>query len=74
MYWNALEIAGVEEPEDKNSIAAYFSGDLAALSDNHPDGRPVRSQDTTIAGLPWMTLRYMRGMVTGLLRMIYERE
>lgn len=74
MYWNAPEIAGVEEPENKSSIAAYFGGDVAALSDNHPDGKPVRSQDATIAGLPWMTLSYMRGMVTGLLRMIYERE
>ncbi|KAL8981993.1 MAG: hypothetical protein Q9205_003373 [Flavoplaca limonia] len=74
MYWNAPEIAGVEEPENRSSIAAYFSGDKAALSDNHPDGRPVRSQDTTIAGLSWMTLSYMRGMVTGLLRMIYERD
>ncbi|KAI4282181.1 MAG: hypothetical protein L6R38_003129 [Xanthoria sp. 2 TBL-2021] len=74
MYWNAPEIAGVEEPENKSSIAAYFGGDVAALSDNHPDGKPVRSQDATIAGLPWMTLSYMRGMVTGLLRMIYERD
>lgn len=74
MYWNAPEIAGVEEPENKSSIAAYFGGDLAALSDNHPDGKSVRSQDATIAGLPWMTLSYMKEMVTGLLRMIYERE
>ncbi|KAL8674393.1 MAG: hypothetical protein Q9168_001185 [Polycauliona sp. 1 TL-2023] len=74
MYWNAPEIAGVEEPENKSSIAAYFGGDVAALSDNHPDGRTVRLQDATIAGLPWMTLSYMRRMVTDLLRMIYERD
>ncbi|KAL9001301.1 MAG: hypothetical protein Q9169_000192 [Polycauliona sp. 2 TL-2023] len=74
MYWNASEIAGVEEPENRSSIAAYFSGDVAALSDNHPDGRTVGLQDATIAGLPWMTLSYMKRMVTGLLRMIYERD
>ncbi|KAL8778138.1 MAG: hypothetical protein Q9213_007554 [Squamulea squamosa] len=74
MYWNASEIAGVEEPETKSSIASYFSGNLTALSDNHPDGRSIRTQDATIADLPWMTLSYMKGMVTGLLRMIYERD
>ncbi|KAI4107474.1 MAG: hypothetical protein L6R37_001576 [Teloschistes peruensis] len=74
MYWNASEIAGVEEPENKNSIAEYFSGNLAALSDHHPDARTPRSQEFTIAGLPGMTVQYMKGMVTGLLRMIYERE
>ncbi|KAL8658180.1 MAG: hypothetical protein Q9226_001207 [Calogaya cf. arnoldii] len=74
MYWNAPEIAGVEEPENKGSIAAYFGGDVGALSENHPDSKPARSQDAAIAGLPWMTLSYMRRMVTGLLRMIYERD
>ncbi|KAL8928966.1 MAG: hypothetical protein Q9172_000718 [Xanthocarpia lactea] len=74
MYWNGPEIAGVEESDNKSSIAAYFSGDVAALSDNHPDGRSVRVNDATIAGLPWITLSYLKGMSTGLLRMIYERE
>ncbi|KAL8819615.1 MAG: hypothetical protein Q9223_001985 [Gallowayella weberi] len=74
MYWNAAEIAGVEEPENKSSIAEYFNGNLAALSENHPDRRTWRLQDATIAGVPGMTMSYMKGMVTGLLRMIYERE
>ncbi|KAL8769302.1 MAG: hypothetical protein Q9209_004684 [Squamulea sp. 1 TL-2023] len=74
IYWNASEIAGVEEPETKNTIASYFNGNLAALSDDHSHGRSIRKQDATIAGLPWMTLSYMKGMVTGLLRMIYERD
>ncbi|KAL8680951.1 MAG: hypothetical protein Q9186_002911 [Xanthomendoza sp. 1 TL-2023] len=74
MYWNAAEIAGVEEPENKSSIAEYFSGNLVALSENHPDRKSWRSQDATIAGLPGMTMSYMKGMVTGLLRMIYERD
>lgn len=74
MYWNASEIAGVEEPENKNSIAEYFSGNLSAIHENHADARSSRPQDTVIAGLPGMTMSYMKGMVTGLLRMIYERE
>lgn len=74
MYWNASDIAGVEEPENKNSIAEYFSGNLSAIHDNHPDARSTRPQDAVIAGLPGMTMSYMKGMVTGLLRMIYERE
>ncbi|KAL8645141.1 MAG: hypothetical protein Q9210_006875, partial [Variospora velana] len=74
MYWNASEIAGVEEPENKNSIAEYFSGNLSAFHDNHPDAKSTRPQDAVIAGLPGMTMSYMKGMVTGLLRMIYERD
>ncbi|KAL8718705.1 MAG: hypothetical protein Q9225_004186, partial [Loekoesia sp. 1 TL-2023] len=74
MYWNASEIAGVEQPENKNSIAEYFSGNLSAISDNHPDAKSTRPRDVTIAGLPGMTMSYMKGMVTGLLRMIYERD
>ncbi|KAL8667022.1 MAG: hypothetical protein Q9202_000944 [Teloschistes flavicans] len=74
MYWNASEIAGVEEPENKNSIAEYFSGNLAAFSDHHPDAKTPRSREVTMAGLPGMTVQYVKGMVTGLLRMIYERD
>ena len=74
MYWNASEIAGVEEPENKNSIAEYFGGNLAAFSDHHPDAKTTKVQDATIAGLQGMTISYMKGSVTGLLRMIYERE
>ncbi|KAI4089725.1 MAG: hypothetical protein LQ344_005186 [Seirophora lacunosa] len=74
MYWNASEIAGVEEPENKNSIAEYFSGNLSAIHDHHPDAKSTKPQDAVIAGLPGMTMRYMKGMVTGLLRMIYERD
>ncbi|KAI4125056.1 MAG: hypothetical protein LQ338_004478 [Usnochroma carphineum] len=74
MYWNVSEIAGVEEPENRNSIAEYFGGNPSAIHDSHPDARPARPRDAEIAGLPGMTLSYMKGMVTGLLRMIYERE
>ncbi|KAL8710694.1 MAG: hypothetical protein Q9220_004712 [cf. Caloplaca sp. 1 TL-2023] len=74
MYWYASDIAGVEEPENKNSIAEYFSGIQASFSDDHPDARSSKPHDSTIAGLPGMTVSYMKGMVTGLLRMIYERE
>ncbi|KAL8970930.1 MAG: hypothetical protein Q9197_003551, partial [Variospora fuerteventurae] len=73
MYWNASEIAGVDEPEKKNSIAEYFGGNLSAFHDNHPDARSTRPQDAVIAGIRGMTMSYMKGMVTGLLRMIYER-
>ncbi|KAL8698972.1 MAG: hypothetical protein Q9201_006271 [Fulgogasparrea decipioides] len=74
MYWNASEIAGVEEPENKSSIAEYFSGNLAAFSDHHPDAKTTKPKDTAIADLSGMTISYLKGLVTGLLRMIYERE
>lgn len=74
MYWNTTEIAGVEEPGNQNSLAEYFSGKNGATSENRQDQLSTKLEGTVIGGVSGMTLGYTKGIVTGLLRMIYERE
>lgn len=73
MYWNASELCGVEDLEAKNSIAEYFSGNINAISE-HSQETSTQKEESSMVGLAGMTLSYMKGMVTGLLRMVYERE
>ncbi len=74
MYWNTTEIAGIEEPETQNSLAEYFSGKIGAASESRQDQLTTKVEGTVIGGVSGMTLSYTKGIVTGLLRMIYERE
>lgn len=74
MYWNAAELSGPGNLETKAGIANYFStsSDWSLRSQiNEPSSDADMG---SIAGVTGMTIRYIKGMVTGLLRMIYERE
>lgn len=74
MYWNASEIAGIEATEAKTSLAEYFGNIRAPLSEKSQDEPPAKHAELSIAGVSGMNLAYLKGMVTGVLRMIYERE
>lgn len=74
MYWNASEIAGIEAAEVKTSLAEYFGGNKAAQNEYRQDEGSAKLQEMSIAGVSGMTLVYMKGLVTGVLRMVYERE
>ena len=74
MHWNASEIAGIEATEAKTSLAEYFGGSKATQPERDHDEPPGRFAEMSVAGVSGMTLAYMKGMVTGVLRMIYERE
>lgn len=74
MYWYASEIAGIEATEAKTSLAEYFGNAKAPLTEKSQDEPPSRYTELSIAGVSGMTLAYLKGMVTGVLRMIYERE
>lgn len=74
MYWNASEIAGIEAAEVKTSLAEYFGGNKAAQNEQRQEEVPAKLEDMSIAGVSGMTLVYIKGLVTGVLRMIYERE
>ena len=74
MYWYASEIRGIEVPETKNSIAEYFAGNINAFSETRQEGGSNKTDEIAVAGVTRMTLAYVKGMVTGLLRMVYERE
>ena len=74
MYWNASDIAGIEAAEVKTSLAEYFGGNKAAQNENRQDEGSATMKEMSIAGISGMTLVYMKGLVTGVLRMVYERE
>ncbi len=74
MYWNASEIAGIEAAEVKTSLAEYFGGSKVAQSEYRQEEGSAKVEEMSIAGVSGMTLVYMKGLVTGVLRMVYERE
>ena len=74
IYWDATEIAGRDTPITEHHIAEYF-GNTSVASSTHKTVEATSAPDeVAITGVDGMSLSYMRGMVTGLLRMIYERE
>ena len=74
MYWNASEIAGIEAAQVRTSLADYFSGSKAAPNELRQHEGPAKMEEMSIAGVSGMSLVYMKGLVTGVLRMVYERE
>ena len=74
MYWNASEISGIEAAEVKTSLAEYFGGNKAAQNEYRQDEGSAKLEEMSIAGVSGMTLVYIKGLVTGVLRMVYERE
>ena len=74
LYWNVAEIAGIEATEmKKTSLAEYFGGGSSQAGERE-ELPAMKVEEMAVAGVSGMTLAYMKGMVTGLLRMIYERE
>lgn len=74
MYWHTSEILGVKDVDHKDSIAAYFSTKNDPMLNNRQESSIRKPEEPHLAGMPGMTLAYLKGMVTGLLRMIYERD
>ena len=73
MYWHGPRILGNEEPRNNASLAGYFR-----TTDASTESRKVEAsksfENITVEGLNGVSLTYMKGLTTGLLRMIYERE
>lgn len=74
MHWNTTEIAGIEATEAKTSLAEYFGGSKTAQPEKGQEESHAKFAEMSVAGVSGMTLGYMKGMVTGVLRMVYERE
>ena len=73
MYYNIKDLPRSDGPSDPNALASYFNATNSTTTTNRME-EPVRVEDLQIAGMFGTSLNYMKGMVTGLLRMIYERE
>ena len=74
MYWNGPQILGSGESLNPTSLADYFGTHNVTSSIIQKNENISKTDDMMIEGLSGTTLTYMKGIVTGLLRMIYERE
>ncbi|KAI9676204.1 MAG: hypothetical protein M1829_003033 [Trizodia sp. TS-e1964] len=72
MYWNATTLAGEDSSVLSGGIGSWF---VPAGSNNPPKShKSAKPKEPTLAGIKSMTIDYVKGTVTGLLRMIYERD
>lgn len=74
MYWSASELSGTEETDVNGSIGSYFNTSSVSRINGQNKSTAARAPDAILAGVTGMSLDYLKGMVTGVLRMIYERE
>ena len=73
MYWNGPEITGIQKEQSQDGLSHYF-GTKTHSSPAEATVVSERHVEPSLAGMPGMTLTHLKGMVTGLLRMLYERE
>jgi ubiquitin-protein ligase E3 C len=75
MYFNSSELISSDERNGRGagSISSYFSVSSTSKTFDG-DSVSVRPTEVTVAGLPGITIDYAKGLVTGLLRMLYERD
>ena len=66
LYWNTSELSSVSESRDELSvrIGATISGGEVRTPTTQPD----------LAGLDGVTQSYLKGLTTGILRMLHERD
>lgn len=74
MYWNASELSGTEDTDLDASIGSYFGTSSVSRTEGQIKSDAPKAVDRKLAGVTGMSLDYLKGMVTGLLRMVYERE
>ena len=71
LYWHASELLTDAQHESAPSLAEYFGRADSSQPRVHNNAQP---NVTSIAGIGGITSEYLKGLVTGILRMIYERE
>ncbi|KAI9839428.1 MAG: hypothetical protein M1837_002077 [Sclerophora amabilis] len=75
LYWNATDLAGMDQQHSPEDIRTYFSTERVPKFETEQQSRfDSKTANTAIAGVKGMTVEYVKGIVTGLLRMVYERD
>ena len=71
LYWYSSEITNLDGDQSAPSLAEYFGkGKHSRTSDESK----AKARDIALAGVHGLSPEYVKGLVTGVLRMIYERE
>lgn len=73
LYFNASELNSSNESAARDSetisLSRHFGNSKAAEASSVEQTKPI-----VVAGLPGLTIDYLKSLVTGLLRAIYERD
>ena len=71
LYWNASDLTETDRSADEETLRSYF-----AASSNAKSLRPTQEKQKTqnLAGILGIAQKYLKELVTGLLRSIHERE
>lgn len=68
LYFNASDIANTEDTESSSVGLSFFN---PAVTEEHIK---KKSSEPRIGGVAGLSLDYIKGLVTGVLRMVYERD
>ena len=68
LYFNASEISSAYEPESASTGLSFFN------SRKSPEPEPEKRTEVPAVAVAGLSLDYVKGLVTGLLRMVYERD
>lgn len=74
LYWNVADLNETSDVENTGGLRNYFGH--TGQNEPLPSVRDIeqRNKDKGLSGVTGIPLDYFRGLVTGLLRMIHERE
>ena len=73
LYYKSAELSDIPDEPESRDLGRLFRVNQGEVT----DAKPERSNKPTtryVAGVPGMTLDYVKGLVTGLMRAIYERD
>ncbi|RDW93500.1 HECT-type E3 ubiquitin-protein ligase [Aspergillus mulundensis] len=75
LYWNSADLTENETVQDSGGIRNYFSS-ISAPLDTVASVRDIehKNKDKGLPGVTGIPLDYFKGLVTGLLRMVHERD
>ncbi|KAF2449108.1 E3 ubiquitin-protein ligase NEDD4 [Karstenula rhodostoma CBS 690.94] len=68
LYFNASDINESDERDTASSGISFFNPQAAEAQQQKQDAEP------SLGGVAGLTLDYVKGLVTGLVRMVYERD
>ncbi|KAL2820949.1 hypothetical protein BDW59DRAFT_111802 [Aspergillus cavernicola] len=75
LYWNSADLSEIETIQDAGGIRGYFNSTTPQL-DTITSVKDIENKNKE-KGLPGVTgipLDYFKGLITGLLRMVHERD
>jgi ubiquitin-protein ligase E3 C len=68
LYFNSNDINATDDQESSSTGLSFFNVRKT------PEPEPEKKVETSVLGVAGLSMDYVKGLVTGLLRMVYERD